>query len=371
MGKEFDLRLTQISASTDTKLGGPSSVVINTHGLLSQKLGSYKLLVFGESRISGPRVFKTKTILNNRFGFFCNIFSPSLIHNLRNSEVLLIHGYYLFSTLYSIAIFRGKKIFLMPHGTFEKYQKARHTIRKSIFSILLRCFLKNRQIHFITASHSEVESLRDSFPHNEITVVGLGVEIPPDALIEEHRNEEIRLIFVGRVVVKKRVDLCLQAVKFLRTNGHNVSLRIIGAGSSALREDLLNLVEELDLSAHVKFLGHMEKDAISVELSKADVFLLPSENENFAIAVAESIAALVPVIVSNQVSMHTFVDKHKVGVTISELNSNLLGQAVLQIIKDYDEFRENCKNCRNLLSWNEVFNTWMDVIALKVDRGIL
>lgn len=365
MGAKSDIKFTQISASVDMKLGGPSSVVLNTHELLTLNLKNYCLLVFGSSELEAQNVYRIKTILNNRFGFIWKIASSRPISKLKQSDAILIHGYYLFSTIYSVALYRGSRIYLMPHGTFELYQQARHKFRKIIFSFLLEMFLKDRKIHFITASESESAPLKSSFPLNPVSVVGLGVSIPAVTKIRKTNSEEINLVFLGRIAEKKRIDLCLYSVKQLISSGYQVSLKIIGTGSLELKKSLTDLVEELDLMANVKFLGHLGKTEMEKELSRSDIFILPSENENFAIAVAESIAAEVPVIVSKNVAMHSFVDEHNVGITIAELDSNLICQAVLQIMRGYDEYRINCHKHREMLSWDRIFDSWLDVMEIN------
>jgi glycosyltransferase involved in cell wall biosynthesis len=48
-------------------------------------------------------------------------------------------------------------------------------------------------------------------------------------------------------------------------------------------------------------------------LTDADIFVLPSYNENFGIAVAEALAAGTPVIISDQVGLHEEVSAARVG----------------------------------------------------------
>lgn len=360
-----DKKFTQISASVDMSLGGPSAVVIDTHELFSRSLKNYRLLIFGQSELLNKHFSRASTILNNRFGLIWNILNPTFISTLKNSDTVLIHGYYLFSTIYSLTIYRGENIYLMPHGTFELYQQSKHTIRKLIFSVCLNFVLNKRKIHFITASETEVAPLKIIFPQNLISVVGLGINIPTLKSVRTKITEEIKMVFLGRIAEKKRIDLCLYTLKLLRSSGHPVSLKVIGTGSAELKQRLLDLVDRLELESVVNFLGHLERNQLDAELSKSDVFLLPSENENFAIAVAESIAAIVPVIVSKEVSMHTFVDKYRVGITLSDLNPELIGQAVLDIMKNIDQYRENCEKYREFLSWEIVFEAWLNTLGLK------
>ena len=92
-----------------------------------------------------------------------------------------------------------------------------------------------------------------------------------------------------------------------------------------------------------------------------------SENENFAVAVAESIYELRPVVVSRFVAMHEFVDEYQVGKTIPALDSGLLASAILDLVKDYDRYVLNCESHRELLSWERVSQVWLDTLLADVN----
>lgn len=368
MANERNLYLTQIAASLEMRLGGPSAVVINTHEIFSKKISNYCLMVFGNTYLKN-NIMQASTLFNNRFALLLNVFNISFIKRLRQSEVILVHGYYLFSTMFSAIFYPGKKFFLMPHGTFEYYQQKRHKFRKIVFTFFLNIFLKKRKIHFLVASKSEIPPIKAKFPNSPITVVGIGINLPKLALGNYEMGKVARLIFLGRIVEKKRVDLCLYAVKKLKLEGHLISFDIVGTGNDRLIKSLKKLVEELEIEESVNFLGHLENEELAHVLSRCNIFILPSENENFAIAVAESIAASIPVIISKNVAMHHFVDKYKVGVTIESLDPNLLSQAVLTITENYAYFKENCIKFRELLDWSTVFVEWEKIIIL--DKELL
>lgn len=361
-----NLRLTQITASLDMKLGGPAAVVLNSHKFFAQKYSNYSLLVFGESVLNNSQIIKAATLFGNRFALLINLLNVAFIRRLRQSEVILIHGYYLFSTIYSILFYQGDKIFLMPHGTFEFYQQKRHKLRKMVFTFLLNMVLKTRKIHFLVASESEISSLETKFPKNPITVVGLGINLPKLIVGDQKIDNGTKLIFLGRIAEKKRIDLCLHAIQKLKLKGHQIYFDIVGTGNNSLIETLTNLVRELNIEENVNFLGHLENEELSIALARSHIFVLPSENENFAIAVAESIGASVPVIVSKNVAMHHFVDQYQVGITIEDLNSDLLSQAILKLIDNHSHFKENCIKHRALLDWSLVFTEWEKIITKGV-----
>jgi glycosyltransferase involved in cell wall biosynthesis len=97
-------------------------------------------------------------------------------------------------------------------------------------------------------------------------------------------------------------------------------------------------------------------------IKNSDILLLPSENENFAVAVAESISFGKPVVVSKFVAMHEFVDRFKAGITIDCLEIDEIVLAIEQISDNFSIYQRNCLTSARLLDWNEVFKRWHEVI---------
>jgi glycogen(starch) synthase len=97
------------------------------------------------------------------------------------------------------------------------------------------------------------------------------------------------LIFVGRLVSEKGVDLLLQAVAVLQTRGLSPSLTIVGAGPelTALQE----LVARLNLEKQVTFPGTKRGEALREVLRQHKILVVPSRyNEPFGVVALEGIA---------------------------------------------------------------------------------
>ena len=62
--------------------------------------------------------------------------------------------------------------------------------------------------------------------------------------------------------------------------------------------------------------GHLSGEMKAAALAAADVFVLPSASENFGIAAAESLAAGVPTIVSEEVALSADIRRYDAGVVV-------------------------------------------------------
>ena len=86
----------------------------------------------------------------------------------------------------------------------------------------------------------------------------------------------------------------------------NWKLMIAGTGDSDYLAKLGLLVLELDLTRSLRFTGHVSGGDKTYLFQNADLFLLPSNQENFGVAVLEAIHHGCPVLVSDEVYIAEF-----------------------------------------------------------------
>jgi glycosyltransferase involved in cell wall biosynthesis len=114
-------------------------------------------------------------------------------------------------------------------------------------------------------------------------------------------------LFFGRVHPKKGPDLLIRAVGALTREGvwDAGSMRLVMAGPSdsdyANELKALAVAEGIESSMH--WTGMLTGDEKWDAFECAEVFVLPSHQENFGIAVAEALSAGVPVLISNEVNI--------------------------------------------------------------------
>jgi glycosyltransferase involved in cell wall biosynthesis len=97
------------------------------------------------------------------------------------------------------------------------------------------------------------------------------------------------VLFVGRLIEDKRVDLLVQAFDRVARD-HDIQLGVIGDGPEADR--LRELAETLDTSDRINFLGFVEDhDDVLAQMRAASVFASPSTREGFGITTVEAMAA--------------------------------------------------------------------------------
>ena len=150
--------------------------------------------------------------------------------------------------------------------------------------------------HITAVSSGTADQLIASgVPAEKISVMWAGVNVSELDLIEAAANAP-DVLFSGRLISHKRVDIVLHAVAQLASQGDNFTLAITGDGPE--RERLGRLATELGVDHLVTFHGEVPESSTVWALMKgAKVFAFPSEREGFGLAVAESLASGTPVVV--------------------------------------------------------------------------
>lgn len=349
--------LLQISGSLDMSLGGPPQVVIKSNHAIAAAGVEINLLVFGTVTTPNIADYVCPTFLNNRFGFF--IKCPEIIRKeILQAQTVIFHGFYQFHLFLVLLLRKNSSLYIMPHGTLEEYETKHSRLRKYVFRLVFKFLCKEVEVKFLVAAKSEIIGVLKLFPDAKVTCVGLGVNLE-EIIIgkKEYLNNPIKLICLSRIAQKKRIDLAIRSLLLLPRNKFHLS--ILGNGDASLIRKLQNLVKELGLDSEVSFMGFVGGNMKYDFLSKSDIFLLPSENENFANAAAEAVASGVPVVLSKHVAFSEFVFEKSTGVIVLNLNPNDIAEAIMQVCNNFVDYKKACLAARNDLSWNSVIRKWL------------
>src|SRR5713101_5337211 len=162
----------------------------------------------------------------------------------------------------------------------------------------------------IATSEQEIKELAaGGITREKIVLRRNGVEAPSSwpergAFRAAHGiSQEVKLVlYLGRLSEKKSPGLLLQAFASLpeRLEGKSVRLLFAGPDEESMRTRLGQTAVQLGAGARVQFVGPLFGEAKWSAYRDADVFVLPSQNENFGNTAAEAAAAGTPVIVTEQ-----------------------------------------------------------------------
>lgn len=112
------------------------------------------------------------------------------------------------------------------------------------------------------------------------------------------------ILYVGRLVPLKNLDLLLRAFAATRHEGR--TLVLLGEGSE--RERLEALAGELGIRSEVRFVGFQSGAALYQWYERADFFVLASRNEAFGAVINEALVFGCPVVVSKYIGAVEYLD---------------------------------------------------------------
>lgn len=143
-------------------------------------------------------------------------------------------------------------------------------------------------------------------PAAKFRVVPLGLDLDPfaqpsDGLRREFRtelglgDENVLLVFVGRVVPIKRLDVLIEALAQARESERRLQLAIVGDGD--LRLQLERQAADLGIADAVRFLGY-RRDLRPI-FAAADLAVLSSDSEGTPVSLIEAAAAGLPAVATD------------------------------------------------------------------------
>ena len=123
---------------------------------------------------------------------------------------------------------------------------------------------------------------------------------------ELNENDKI-VLYIGRLIKEKSIDLLLQAFKkYLDKYQDDAKLLLVGDGDQA--EELQSLAEQLDIANNVIFAGKVNHEKIKSYYLMANAFVSPSLSETQSIAIIESMAASTPVLARDDNLLSELID---------------------------------------------------------------
>src|SRR5262245_1824470 len=109
------------------------------------------------------------------------------------------------------------------------------------------------------------------------------VFVPPSA---RSATNTLRLLFVGRVIPYKGIELLLRALA-TAARRCSIKLDIVGSADPVYKDFLLRLTRELRLEPSVKFIAPVARDQLAALYQQVDVFCFPTVYDTYGIVLFE------------------------------------------------------------------------------------
>jgi len=348
--------------------------------------GKYVLTRWGREAVhNGIRTIYLPTRARYRALTFNPALRPFLHECLRQFDLVHIYGMYDLlgpQTAYACRSL-GVPYILEPMGMFRPI--VRNIALKRLYHWIWGRRMARGARHIVATSPMEAAELTaEQIPRDQIVVRRNGIEmpitmpasgefrarwtIPPDAAM---------ILFLGRVVSKKSPDLLLEAFARWRTTsprGGSAVLVIAGPEEGdGYYQRLQRAAVSLGVNANIRFTGPLYDDQKWAAYRDADVFVLPSQDENFGNSAGEAMAAGVPVILTDRCGIAPLL-LHRGAIGIPHNREDLTDalHAVLDQPGARDQLAAGCVEAARSLSWStpldEIEALYASVVAQSGDE---
>ncbi len=283
---------------------------------------------------------------------------------LRNFDVIHIFGLYDFLGPAVAAACRRSRIpyVVEPIGMFVPI--VRNVLLKRMYHLTLgQKMLRGSGKIVATSPQEGAELAASGLPAEKILIRRNGVEVPrtlpergkfrASAGIPETAKV---VLYLGRLSEKKSPDVLLQAFASLCEAERDADMRLVFAGpdDGGMKKKLQQMACELGISPRVHLSGAAYGEQKWGAYRDADVFVLPSQNENFGNTAGEAVAAGTPVVVTDKCGIAPLL-ADVAGLVVAH-DAAALAQALARVLWEpglHARLTAGCRKVAARLDWEE------------------
>jgi glycosyltransferase involved in cell wall biosynthesis len=340
---DHSLRVLHIINSLDPRQGGTVECVRQVGSAVASKGHTVEVAVCGDVPEHEwlPSFPISAHPLGPAFGKYA--YTPRLRGWLRehgkNFDVWIINGLWQYQGLGASRIARelGIPYFVYAHGMLDPWNRRASPakyVKKLLYWIVAEHLTLEHAVAVLFTSQEESILARSYFPWHrwKELVVGNGVSEPP-VLASDHKTKfrlahsipegKKVMLFLSRIHPKKGIEILLKAFASLPSTRAHTILVIAGDGDEGYIDSLKRLSHTLGLDEVVRWVGPLYNEQKWEAFSVADLFVLPSHQENFGIVVAEALAMGKPICTTTGVNIHRYIEDYDAGIICGDNEHDL------------------------------------------------
>jgi glycosyltransferase involved in cell wall biosynthesis len=332
------MKFLHIISSVNPKGGGPIEGIRQLHRPISQA-GNSVDVVCGDAPdapwLASTGLSKIYALGPSYCGYgYCPKLVPWLRANATQYDAIIVNGLWQYISFAAWRAFAGTKVpyFVFTHGMLDpwfKYTYPFKHLKKWLYWPWAEYRVLRDARAVIFTCEDERLLARQSFwlyRANE-AVTSYGTSSPP-ANGDEYKNKFLdanthlrgkRLVlFLSRIQEKKGCDLLINAFAQVANKDKNLHLVMAGPDQAGWVATLQAQAAKLGVADRISWPGMLQGDMKWGAFYAAEVFCLPSHQENFGIVVAEALACGKPVLISNKVNIWREIETDTAGLVDSD-----------------------------------------------------
>ena len=261
---------------------------------------------------------------------------------VKNADVAHIHAMWDLSNPQVAKVCKRTKTpwVLSVHGMLDDWSMSQRKLKKIIYLATVGRILAHSSTIFHTTAEEEKRQGAKWLKHDNIAVIPCIVdldpyqEVPDPAMAFETygKVDEPTILFLSRIHEKKSIETLIDATLILKERGLLIRLFIAGTGEQSYIESLQQRAKTKGVEEEVTFLGMVVGDLKLSLYAMADVFALPTQQENFGLVYAEAMLCETPVIGTKGTDIWRELEEG--GACIVERTPDAFADAIERLVTD-------------------------------------
>jgi glycosyltransferase involved in cell wall biosynthesis len=287
-------------------------------------------------------------------------------------DVIITHNYRQLHTTKALSIAKKLKnkghpckVFLVTHAPFVEGNITRSSLAKTfvaLYDSLIGPRTLNAFDKILTISHWEIPYLiKCGALQNKIRYIPNG--IPEEFFTQERINEEHKILFLGRIAPKKKIETLIEAIPLVKDK--NITVEIVGPTEEPYASFIKGLVSDNHLEKRVLFSKPVFK--ISEKIKKIDtakIFILPSRVEGMPQSLIEAMARRKIVIGSDSIAIRDLIKNGENGYLFEFNNPRDLAKKIDAALDvKTSKIAISAQNYVRRFSWEKVIREIEDTIT--------
>ncbi len=166
--------------------------------------------------------------------------------------------------------------------------------------------------------------------HNRSGSIREQYRIPDEALV---------LVMIGRLHPVKNPHIAVSALIAAQTLPTDVHLIMVGPDEQNMKQSLMRQARKAGCANLLHFTGLVQKATLMKVMADSDLFIMPSESENFGMSAAECMAVGLPILVSDRVPIGEWAKEASAG-EIAPCNEDAFSAATVTMLSNPCQLKE-------------------------------
>lgn len=207
----------------------------------------------------------------------------------------------------------------------------------------------------------------EKYTGKKIFVIPFGIDVErfrPIKVENGFNDDSLVIGTVKTLETRYGIEFLIRAFALIRRKNHGKKIKLLICGKGTLLDELKSLALELGVQEDTIFTGYINHDQVQFYHNKLDIYVAPSLEESFGVAVLEASACQKPVVVSNVGGLPEVVDQGITGFIVEPKSPSDLSSAIEKLIDNASLRVEMGIKGRNKVSeeydWNKCVSSMVE-----------